>query len=123
MEVPDPRTAEGRAFLDQHLLHQAFLAGPSPTQADAQVYSRLGAQAAGEEVANLARWLANMASFQPAERKAWPPPATPVTIAQSEEKEVTLRVTSNHSFDPAPSRAAKRLVSPAMTSLLSLSDV
>jgi len=88
MEVPDPRTAEGRAFLDQHLLHQAFLAGPSPTQADAQVFSRLGAQAAGEEVANLARWLANMASFQPAERKAWPPPATPVTIAQSEEKEL-----------------------------------
>lgn len=105
MEVPDPRTAEGRAFLDGHLLHQAFLAGPAPTQADAQVYSRLGALAAGEEVENLARWFANMASFPPAERRAWPPAPTPVTIAHSEEKEVTLRVTSRHSFDPACSRA------------------
>jgi glutathione S-transferase len=92
MDVPDPRTEEGRRWLDRHLLGQSFVAGAAPSQADTQVYNRLGGQAlaAEDEVENLARWLANMNSFEAGERKAFPASPVALTIAASEDaKEVT----------------------------------
>ena len=88
MELSDPRSAEGRLALDAHLLQQSYVGGAAPSQADTQVFNRLGGglpQGEGGQVENLARWLANMNSYGAAERKGWPASTVPVTIAHTEE--------------------------------------
>ena len=88
MELSDPRSAEGRLALDAHLLQQSYVGGAAPSQADTQVFNRLGGglpQGEDGQVENLARWLANMNSYGAAERKGWPASTVPVTIAHTEE--------------------------------------
>ena len=86
MELPDPRTEEGRQALESLLLTQSYVGGPEPSQADTTVYNRLGGVVpAGGEVGALARWLGNMNSYEAGERKTFPVSEVALTMAVTQE--------------------------------------
>ena len=62
MEIPDPNSAEGQAFLNSLFLEASFLDGFCASSADAELFKSFS-RPPGQNFENLLRWHNNIASF------------------------------------------------------------
>ena len=59
------------AVLDEKLLHNSYVAGFAPTQADAVEFGKLTGPVDATKFPNVARWQRHIASFTDAQRAAF----------------------------------------------------
>nr|AZM65026.1 elongation factor 1 beta [Carposina sasakii] len=78
MAFGDVKTAQGLNDLNKYLAERSYVSGWVPSQADVQVYEQVGKAPAGN-LAHALRWYNHIASYTPAERKAWAAGASPLT--------------------------------------------
>ncbi|CAG9112177.1 hypothetical protein JYU34_001553 [Plutella xylostella] len=78
MAFGDVKSAQGLNQLNQFLAEKSYISGWVPTSADVQVFEQVG-KAPAASLAHALRWYNQIASYTPAERKAWPAGASPLT--------------------------------------------
>ncbi|XP_063537016.1 elongation factor 1-beta' [Cydia strobilella] len=78
MAFGDVKTAQGLNDLNKYLAERSYVSGWVPSQADVQVFEQVGKAPAGS-VPHALRWYNHIASYTPAERKAWAAAASPLT--------------------------------------------
>ncbi|KAJ2945748.1 hypothetical protein O0L34_g591 [Tuta absoluta] len=78
MAIGDVKTAQGLSDLNKFLADKSYLSGWTPSSADIQVFDQVG-KAPAASLPHALRWYNQIASYSPAERKAWPAGASPLT--------------------------------------------
>ncbi|KAL0871360.1 hypothetical protein ABMA27_005100 [Loxostege sticticalis] len=78
MTVGDVKTAQGLNDLNTYLAEKSYVSGYTPSQADVQVFEQVG-KAPAASLPHALRWYNQIASYTPAERKAWAAGASPLT--------------------------------------------
>ncbi|KAM3965901.1 LOW QUALITY PROTEIN: elongation factor 1-beta [Aphomia sociella] len=78
MAVGDVKTAQGLNDLNKYLADRSYVSGYVPSQADVQVFDQVG-KAPAASLPHALRWYRQIASYTPAERKAWPAGESPLT--------------------------------------------
>ncbi|KAJ0174533.1 hypothetical protein K1T71_009641 [Dendrolimus kikuchii] len=78
MALGDVKTAAGLNDLDKYLAERSYVSGYTPTQADVKVFEQVG-KAPATSVPHALRWYNQIASYTPAERKAWAAGESPLT--------------------------------------------
>ncbi|XP_049876248.1 elongation factor 1-beta' [Pectinophora gossypiella] len=78
MTIGDVKTAQGLSDLNKYLADKSYLSGYTPSQADVQVFEQVG-KAPAASLPHALRWYKQIASYTPAERKAWPAGVSPLT--------------------------------------------
>ncbi|XP_053610408.1 elongation factor 1-beta' [Plodia interpunctella] len=77
MAIGDVKTAQGLNDLNTYLAERSYLSGFVPSQADVQVFEQVG-KAPAASLPHALRWFNQIASYTPAERKAWPAGVSPL---------------------------------------------
>ncbi|XP_013189772.1 elongation factor 1-beta' [Amyelois transitella] len=77
MAIGDVKTAQGLSDLNKYLAERSYLSGFVPSQADVQVFEQVG-KAPAASLPHALRWYNQIASYTPAERKAWPTGVSPL---------------------------------------------
>ena len=78
MTVGDVKTAQGLNELNTYLATKSYVTGFTPSQADVQVFEQVG-KAPAASLPHALRWYNHIASYTPAERKAFAQAANPLT--------------------------------------------
>jgi len=112
MEVPDPLSEEGRQFLQRHLTVQSYVGGAEPSQADTALYNRMqGSVPTAGDLCALARWCNNMASYSPADRKAFPEASFSFNIGHSSaNQELSAHIKKKKKEEAAKNAPASKKV-------------
>ncbi|XP_046969803.1 elongation factor 1-beta' [Vanessa cardui] len=77
MAIGDVKTAQGLGDLNKYLAEKSYLSGYTPSQADVQVFEQVG-KAPAANLPHALRWYNQIASYTPAERKAWAAGVSPL---------------------------------------------
>ncbi|VVC87241.1 elongation factor 1-beta' [Leptidea sinapis] len=78
MAFGDVKTSQGLSELNKYLAEKSYISGYVPSQADVQVFQEV-AKAPAASLPNALRWYNQIASYTPAERKAWAQGVSPLT--------------------------------------------
>ncbi|KOB66497.1 Elongation factor 1 beta' [Operophtera brumata] len=78
MAIGDVKTSQGLNDLNQYLAEKSYVSGYVPSQADVQVWEQIG-KAPASSLSHALRWFNQIASYTPAERKAWAAGVSPLT--------------------------------------------
>ncbi|CAH0725585.1 unnamed protein product, partial [Brenthis ino] len=70
MAFGDVKSAQGLSELNKYLAEKSYVSGYTPSQADVQVFEQVG-KAPAASLPHALRWYNHIASYTPAERKAW----------------------------------------------------
>lgn len=70
MAFGDVKSAQGLGELNNFLAEKSYVSGYTPSQADVQVFEQVG-KAPAASLPHALRWYNHIASYSPAERKAW----------------------------------------------------
>ncbi|KAI5638442.1 EF-1 guanine nucleotide exchange domain-containing protein [Phthorimaea operculella] len=85
MAIGDVKTAQGLSDLNKFLADKSYLSGWTPSSADVQVFEQVG-KAPAASLPHALRWYNQIASYSPAERKAWPAGAKAARIREERLK-------------------------------------
>ncbi|XP_026495933.1 elongation factor 1-beta' [Vanessa tameamea] len=77
MAFGDVKTTQGLGDLNKYLAEKSYLSGYTPSQADVQVFEQVG-KAPAANLPHALRWYNQIASYTPAERKAWAAGVSPL---------------------------------------------
>ncbi|CAG4991148.1 elongation factor 1-beta' [Colias croceus] len=77
MAFGDVKSAQGLSELNQYLAEKSYISGYTPSQADVQVFNEVG-KAPAASLPHALRWYNQIASYTPAERKAWAEGVSPL---------------------------------------------
>ncbi|CAH0400976.1 unnamed protein product [Chilo suppressalis] len=78
MTIGDVKSAQGLNELNKYLAERSYVSGYTPSQADVQVFQEVG-KAPSASLPHALRWYNQIASYTPAERKAWAAGVSPLT--------------------------------------------
>ncbi|CAG9788827.1 unnamed protein product [Diatraea saccharalis] len=78
MTIGDVKSAQGLGELNKYLAERSYVSGYTPSQADVQVFDEVG-KAPSTSLPHVLRWYNQIASYTPAERKAWAAGVSPLT--------------------------------------------
>ncbi|CAH2093099.1 unnamed protein product [Euphydryas editha] len=77
MAFGDVKTSQGLSELNKYLAEKSYVSGYTPSQADVQVFEQVGKTPAAS-LPHALRWYNHIASYTPAERKAWAAGVSPL---------------------------------------------